>query len=383
MAGGNVSPQLGPLFVQAGNQYKIPPQVLAGIASVETNLGGNISTSSTGAQGLMQFEPGTARALGVNPGNIRSAIFGAAKLLNQYGYQQNPTRAIGAYNGGPGNPQYGYASQVLSEANRLKGQLAGYTGKGSSSTSLPSGPSAMGSTGTRLVTTPGMSAADQATMQRAQIASQLLSSESGRGDPFNIGPKTGVSTSNANDPLAGILGAQANPANYAQAQQSLQKVAGSTPLAQHPAAFQANLKSSGYTNPLPGATWERTDQGVDASLSNGSPIHAIGDSKVVAIRPNWYRGQPYVQFQFLNGPSAGKFYYIAEAINPSVRPGQTVRAGQVVGTYNSGGTGLELGWGTSGSQTLAQATTGYTEGQQTPAGKSFRNFLNGLGARAG
>src|SRR5581483_6426404 len=126
MAGGSISSQLGPLFVEAGRAFRIPPQVLAGIASVETNLGRNIARSRTGATGLMQFEPETARGLGVNPNNPRSAIFGAAKLLNEYGYQRNPFRAIGAYNGGPGNPQSGYATQVLSEANRLKGELGQY-----------------------------------------------------------------------------------------------------------------------------------------------------------------------------------------------------------------------------------------------------------------
>jgi hypothetical protein len=33
--------------------------------------------------------------------------------------------------------------------------------------------------------------------------------------------------------------------------------------------------------------------------------------------------------------------------------------------------------------TLAVATTGYEEGQVTPAGRSIRAWLNGLGANAG
>lgn len=127
MAGGNVPQNLKGLFVSAGQKYHIPPAVLAGVASVETNLGANATTSSTGATGLMQFEPATAASLGVNAADPASAIDGAARLLNQYGYQGDPTRAIGAYNGGPGNPQYSYASQVQSEAARLAPQLAGAT----------------------------------------------------------------------------------------------------------------------------------------------------------------------------------------------------------------------------------------------------------------
>jgi len=119
--------------------------------------------------------------------------------------------------------------------------------------------------------------------------------------------------------------------------------------------------------------------GVDATMKPGAAIRALGDSKVVAIQPNWYKGQPKVVFQLTSGPRAGRFYYIAEAINPTVKVGQTVRAGQQVGAYNPNGTGLELGWNAGGGQTLAQATTGYSEGQVTRAGQSFRNFLNNLG----
>jgi len=149
MAGGNVPPNLKGLFQAAGNKYHIPPAVLAGVASVETNLGANATTSSTGATGLMQFEPATASSLGVNPADPASAIDGAARLLNQYGYQSNPTRAIGAYNGGPGNPQYGYASQVLSESKRLAGQLTGAApptagAASSSSTAAPASSSSSG-----------------------------------------------------------------------------------------------------------------------------------------------------------------------------------------------------------------------------------------------
>lgn len=126
MAGGNVPSGLAPIFVAAGAQYHIPAQVLAGIASVETNLGANQTTSSTGARGLMQFEPTTAASLGVNVGNDRSEIFGAAKLLNQYGYQSNPLRAIASYNAGPNNytAGIGYANLVDSESKRLAPQLS-------------------------------------------------------------------------------------------------------------------------------------------------------------------------------------------------------------------------------------------------------------------
>jgi murein DD-endopeptidase MepM/ murein hydrolase activator NlpD len=137
--------------------------------------------------------------------------------------------------------------------------------------------------------------------------------------------------------------------------------------------------AQGYVNPIPGAVIGRTDMGVDANLKVGSPIRAIGDSKVLGISPNWYKGQPYVQLQLLNGPQAGKIYYVAEQIAPKVKPGQTVKAGQPIGTYAPSGTGIEIGWGSpTAGRTEAQATTGYSEGQVTKAGAQFRSFLGGL-----
>ena len=163
-----------------------------------------------------------------------------------------------------------------------------------------------------------------------------------------------------------------------KAQNALQGLAGNTGLKVHP---QAVGKFSGYVNPIRGATLGRTDMGVDLNMRVGAPIRAIGDSKVVNIYPNWFQGQPYILLKLLNGPKAGKYYYVAEQIAPSVKPGQVLHAGDTIGTYASSGTGIEMGWGTPSESTLAQATTGYSEGQVTGAGSSFRNFLGSLGAR--
>lgn len=130
MAGGTPTPQQVQWFQQAGQQFHINPADLAGIASVESNFGANKGPSSAGAVGTMQFLPSTAQGLGINPNNDKQAIFGAAKLLNQYGYQQDRMRALGAYNGGPGNPQSSYANMVASESHRLSGLLSGVNVKG-------------------------------------------------------------------------------------------------------------------------------------------------------------------------------------------------------------------------------------------------------------
>lgn len=141
---------------------------------------------------------------------------------------------------------------------------------------------------------------------------------------------------------------------------------------------------SGYTNPLPYVTqWERTDQGVDAQMTPGAPIVAPGRVRVLGIDPNWYQGQPFIYWQLLDGPDAGKVQYVAEQITDLPPVGSTLDPGQPIARYAQSGTGIEYGWATPSGQTLASATGGYTEGQITQAGREMRQWLNSVGAGAG
>lgn len=139
-----------------------------------------------------------------------------------------------------------------------------------------------------------------------------------------------------------------------------------------------------YIDPLRYVTvWERTDQGVDANMPVGAPILAPSTVKILAIIPNWYAGQPLVYFELLDGRDAGEVQYVAEEITRIAQPGSILRQGQAIARYAASGTGIEYGWSTLSGVTLAVATTGYEEGQITPAGRSIRKWLNDLGANAG
>jgi hypothetical protein len=146
----------------------------------------------------------------------------------------------------------------------------------------------------------------------------------------------------------------------------------------------ARVSSATYINPLRYVSvWERTDQGVDATMPAGAPILAPCRVKVLAIIPNWYAGQPLVYFELLDGADAGKVQYVAEEIT-NIAPGGTIlQQGQAIARYATSGTGIEYGWSTLDGVTLARATGGYEEGQVTPAGQSMRDWLNSLGANAG
>jgi hypothetical protein len=75
--------------------------------------------------------------------------------------------------------------------------------------------------------------------------------------------------------------------------------------------------------------------------------------------------------------------YVAEQITDIARARKIVPRGQPIARYASTGTAIEYGWSTPNGITLARATTGYEEGQVTPAGRSIREWLNNLGANAG
>lgn len=90
------------LFIKAGAKYDVPPALLAAVAKAESGFNPRV-VSSAGAQGLMQFMPGTAREMGVNPLNPASAVDGAARMLRDLIKDFGSVRlALAAYNAGPG-----------------------------------------------------------------------------------------------------------------------------------------------------------------------------------------------------------------------------------------------------------------------------------------
>ena len=101
-----IPPFLLPIFQAAGIEYDVPWQVLAAINEIETDYGRNLSISTAGALGWMQFLPGTWRQYGVDangdgvadPYNPVDAIFSAARYLHAAGASRNLGQSIFAYN---------------------------------------------------------------------------------------------------------------------------------------------------------------------------------------------------------------------------------------------------------------------------------------------
>ena len=101
-----IPPFLIPIYQAAGIEYQVPWQVLAAINEIETDYGRNLSVSSAGAVGWMQFLPSTFKRYAVDangdgfadPYNPVDAIFTAAHYLHAAGASTNLAQAIFAYN---------------------------------------------------------------------------------------------------------------------------------------------------------------------------------------------------------------------------------------------------------------------------------------------
>jgi murein DD-endopeptidase MepM/ murein hydrolase activator NlpD len=115
-----------PIYRQAAQRYHVPWQVLAAINQVETDYGHNLSTSSAGAVGWMQFMPETWRQWAVdadrdgqlNPYSPMDAIFTAARYLRANGASSDLPAAIFAY-----NHASWYVAEVLLRAHALEHDL--------------------------------------------------------------------------------------------------------------------------------------------------------------------------------------------------------------------------------------------------------------------
>jgi hypothetical protein len=298
---GGVPAQLVPLYEAAGAKYGLGPQgpaVLAAINEVESNFGQNLSTSSAGAVGWMQFEPGTWALYGVTPTGAKApdgppgwddpadAIFSAANYLHASGAPGDWQGAIFIYN----HAQW-YVSQVLALAQTY------YT--------------------------------------------------------------TGMRTSGGSAAAAF-------------------------------ASVCATVATGGYVNPLAhiqSLRPERIDMGVD--YSGQGTIVAIGAGQIISTHNGGWPGGTFIEEKLSNGQYAGKDWYYAEDITPTVQVGQTVTPGEPIGQMFQGGSGIETGWSVGDGGTTLAASLGQIPGSgdaggwSSASGASASRLLQSLAAPAG
>ncbi len=120
----SIPPFLLPIYQAAGAAYGIPWQVLAAINEVETDYGRDLSISSAGAEGWMQFLPSEWGQYGVDvnddgfedPYNPADAVFAAARYLKAAGGDTDIRAAVFSY-----NHSKAYVNSVMLRAQLLGG----------------------------------------------------------------------------------------------------------------------------------------------------------------------------------------------------------------------------------------------------------------------
>jgi murein DD-endopeptidase MepM/ murein hydrolase activator NlpD len=335
------------IFTAASAQWKIDPALLAAIFMSEHGnswppVGSAQATSSAGAMGWFQFEPGTwvgysssnPQHPNGDPQDLTDSAYAAAHYLSVLGGSLNMQP------GNPGAPQKGTVAWVA----------GAYNG------------------GTPLV---GNSQNDN---YRVNAVQKFLEFKGGSGNSSS-------SVAGQVAPPPQLVGG--NPA-----------ISNSNP----GCASNGNilLSPNGYTSPFPvqPQITRAIDQGVDYHVPVGTPLRAIGNVQVVNVIP-FYNGQPSVIFKLLDGSLAGKCAYYAEEVTgyPGISAydsaataslkaevGKSIAAGQAVAYMATSGTNLEFGFADCASgNTLAKTTGGYKENTSTAAGVSFNKFMVALG----
>ncbi len=97
----------GDEITAAAQRHGVDPALLAGLVRAESNFN-PAAVSPAGARGLTQLMPGTAAGLGVTDAtDPLQALDGGARYLRQQldAFGNDPTKALAAYNAGPGAVQ--------------------------------------------------------------------------------------------------------------------------------------------------------------------------------------------------------------------------------------------------------------------------------------
>lgn len=130
-------PELRDAFDRAGKKYNLSPNIIASITHQESSWKPDIVSGKTksysGATGIGQFMPPTAKQYKVNPYDVESSVDGVAHYMSDLlkKYDGNLGLAAGAYNAGPGNmDKYLRGERVRSVVvNQMRGYVSGVTGR--------------------------------------------------------------------------------------------------------------------------------------------------------------------------------------------------------------------------------------------------------------
>lgn len=161
-----------------------------------------------------------------------------------------------------------------------------------------------------------------------------------------------------------------------------------TPTKSGSSAFSVGGYRSPFTKKYvagPANVDDGVDFGMQQGIRPGDLIVAPGDCYLRHITWDWYSGQPCMFFEFVDKSVGYWGWYVGEEINPVYTALDVlIKAGTTVATFAASGTGIEIGFAGSATQTARQANgLPFYHDSRNKDGSAFLSFLDKVGAIAG
>lgn len=142
---------------------------------------------------------------------------------------------------------------------------------------------------------------------------------------------------------------------------------------------------TGFANPIGrGLKPERVDMGVD--YGGSGPLYALGSGTIANLYNSGWPGGTFLTIHL----DTGQYVYYAEDVQPLVRIGQKVTAGEHIANATGGPSGIEVGWAappgtgtTMAASAGQQSHTGDPGSVSTAYGQLMSDLIKALGGPAG
>lgn len=317
-------------------QQGIDPDVFTALVTAESGWRPTIR-SPAGAIGLTQLMPATARGLGVNPLDPIQNLTGGARYLRQQldRFGGDYTRALAAYNAGPGAVQrYGGVPPYRETQAYVKRVLAGHTPTTPTPAPAPGVPAAAVG-GQQLIRTPAPSVEPNLVLD--QRAMRAMSDYLARTERQALLGQT------VDDPsaIAELLTRATRPTPVTRRDPEVTGLPTTTPTGA-PAGTPGRILTGGKLIGTPHAgthtlgNWE-SDNAVDIAVPVGTPVYAPAAGTIGRQFGSLGSSNPRMAGLRLHLLTPGEEFYLAHLSRfaPGLAPGQAVQAGQLLGFTGS------------------------------------------------